>query len=263
MRALLKGAVPVWRWNDMIMLDVHPRPGGAISKRESFDQIPAPDGQIEHAWRDLFAFQLEGRGYVPDQETLYQAWKLAMHKFAIDGGFRAVMGVENFLDLDHVSEDDADDSERELLNAVRSAIWWSPVLRKPTGTAFGQEEIGELDQVMTTAWVGKLVLQHMSKGDTAVDAEQFITEWRNLLPEKWSVGLGFDVLDQESYHLETDVGGVRIIRWLGEDCSRATNGLAKEKGVLESVAKDSKPEAGVVGKRKWHEKFKDSRNIKK
>lgn len=260
-RALLKGLVPVWQWNDMTMLDIHKSVGGAVSKREFFDQIPAPENRIEHAWRELFAFQLRDRGYVPAQETLYQAWKQVMHKFNMDGGIRPGLGPENFLEA--TLEDDLNDGERELLNLVRSAIWCSPTLRKPADIATEQNEIGELDRAITTAWVGRLVLQHMSQDDRAVNAEQFITKWRNLLPEKWSNDLGFDLLNQSSYHLETNIDGVKSIRWVGEDCDREMNGVAKEKDGLGSLVRDTKPAAGAVGKRKWHEKFKDSRNVKK
>lgn len=262
-RALLKGVVPVWRWNDMIMLDMHRKVGRAVSKREFFDQIPAPDGQIEHAWRELFAFQLEGRAYVPDQEMIYRAWKQVMHKFNIDGGLRTVVSAENFLDADSVLEDDLNDGERVLLDLVRNSIWWSALLRGPTGTAMGQDDSAELDRLTTTAWVGKLVLQHMAKGDNSVDAEQFITSWRNLLPEKWDGGVAIDTLDKESYELETNVDGVSMIKWTGRESGRATDAIAKDMGGLESVAKDSKSGTGPVGKKKWHEKFKDSRNVKK
>jgi hypothetical protein len=262
-RALLKGMVPVWKWNDMIMLDIHRRASGAVSKKDFFDQIPAPDVQIAHAWRELFMFELEGRGHMPDHETLYQAWTKAMHLFEIDGGLGAVLGARNFLEVGHILEDDLSDGERKLLDAVRSAIWSSPLLRKPAETAMGQDEIVELDGRATTAWVGKLVLRHMADGDKFVDAEQFLTSWRNLLPEKWGSGVGIDVLDQESYQLETKIDGVSLIRWTGRETGRAMEGTAKGKGGLESVSKDSKPGAGSVGKRKWHEKFKDSRNAKK
>jgi hypothetical protein len=262
-RALLKGVVPVWRWNDMIMRDIHQSVGRGVSKREFFDQIPAPDGQIELAWRDLFAFQHEGRGYVPDHEMLYRAWKQVMHKFNIDGGLRTVVGAENFLDAGHILEDDLNDDERVLIDLVRSAIWCAPFLRSPTGTAMEQDGSGELDRVTTTAWVGKLVLQHAARRDKSVDAEQFVTSWRNLLPEKWGGGVEIDRLDKESYQLETNADGVSLIRWTGRESGRATDGMAKDTGGLESVAKDSKPGTGPVGKRKWHEKFKDSRNVKK
>ena len=260
-RALLRGVVPVWHWNDTAMTD---RAGRAVSKREIFDQIPAPDGRIEHAWRELFAFQLQGRGYVPDHETLCQAWRQVMHRFEIvDGGKGAVLGAKNFLHGGNTCEDDLNDGERELLDEVRSAIWWSPLLRKPTEKAAGQDEDGELDQEATAAWVGKLVLSHMASGDKVVDAEQFMIAWRNLLPEQWGSGIGFDSVDQERYQLETNVDGVNMIRWTGGEPGRAVDGIPREKGGLESVAKDSKPAAGTVGKRKWHEKFKDSRTVRK
>lgn len=259
--ALLKGLVPVWQWNDIMMPDNQNKTGVAMSKGELFNQIPAPENQIEHAWRELFAFQLQGRGYVPAQDTLYHAWTQVMDKFNMDGGFRPGLGPEDFLEA--ASEDDFNDGESELLNLVRSAIWRSPVLRKPADIAMQQNDIGELDRAITTAWVGRLVLQYMSKDGKAVDAGQFISKWRNLLPEKWSSDLGFDLLNQDSYHLEVGADGVKSIRWAGEGSGRETNGAAKEKDGLGSLARDTKPAAGAVGKRKWHEKFKDSRNVKK
>jgi hypothetical protein len=155
-----------------------------------------------------------------------------------------------------------EDDNRELLEVVGRSIWWSPVLRKPTETATRQDEDGQLDEAITTAWVGKLVLQHMASGDKSVDVEQFMTVWRNLLPEKWVRGVGIDVLGQGSYQLETSLDGVAMIR-TGVGSGRATDSSAKEKGGLESVAEDPNARAGTTGKRKWHEKFKDSRNVKR
>ena len=259
-QALLRSLVPVWRWNDGVMLD---RARSTLSKRELFDQVPASDEKIEHAWKELFAFQLNGRGYIPDANTLYQAWKQVMLRYILGEGIGAVLGAQNFLEAGNASEDDLDDGERELLQAVRYAIWWSPALRKPAETATNQDEIRKLDQVTTTAWVGKLVLHHMADGGKAIGTEQFTTSWRNLLPEQWGNGLGFDLLDQDSYQFRTDVSGQRVVEWIGEDSSSATSAVAKEKGGLEIVAKDAKTGAGTVGKRKWHEKFKDSRNVRR
>ena len=259
-RALLRSLVPVWRWNDGPMLD---RARSNLSKRELFDHVPAPDDKIEYAWKELFAFQLNGRGYVPDSKTLYHAWKQVMLRYTLSEGIGAVLGAQNFSEPSNASEDDLDNGERELLDAVRYAIWWSPALRNPAEKATKQDEIRELDQVITTAWVGELVLRHMGNGGKAIDAEQLTISWRNLLPEQWGNGLGFDLLDQDSYQLRTAASGQRIIEWVGEDNSSVTSAVVKEKGGLESVARDAKTGSGTVGKRKWHEKFKDSRNVKR
>jgi hypothetical protein len=259
-QGLLQSMVPVWKWSntDTIDLDEVAAKGVAVSKREIFDQLPAPETQIEDAWRRLFAFEVRGHGYVPDQETLYRAWEEVMDIFVGEEGREAELSADIFLGGGDVCEDD----NRELLEVVGRSIWWSPVLRKPTETAPGQDEGGELDEAITTAWVGKLVLQHMASGDQSIGVEQFMTAWRNLLPEKWGRGVGIDVLGQGSYQLETRVDGVAMIR-AGVGSGRATDGSPKEKGLLESVAKDPNARAGTTEKRKWHEKFKDSRNVKR
>jgi Sister chromatid cohesion protein Dcc1 len=259
-QGLLQSMVPVWKWSNTntIGLDEVAARGIAMSKREIFDQLPAPETQIEDAWRRLFAFEVGGHGYVPDQETLYRAWEEVMDIFVSEEGREAELSAGIFLGGGYLCEDD----NRELLEAVRRSIWWSPVLRKPTGTAPGQYEDGELDETITTAWVGRLVLQHMANGDQSTGVEQFMTAWRNLLPEKWGRGVGIDVLGQGSYQLETSVDGVAKIR-TREGTDGATDSSTKEKGLLESVAKDPNARAGTTGKRKWHEKFKDSRNVKR
>ena len=259
-RALVRALLPVWQWNDMDVLDVARR---GFSKKELFDQVPAPDVQIEHAWRELVAFQFKGGAYVPDYETLYQAWKEVMLRFTLNRGLGVMVGAKDFLEVDNTTGDDLDDGERELLDAVRCAIWWSPSLRKAPETAAKQDQIGELDQERTTGWVGKLVLRHITNSGKGVDAEQFMASWRNLLPERWGVDLGFDLLEQDSYQLGPDLNGQRVIKWTGEDNCTATSAMTGGNDGLASVAKDSKTGTGLVGKRKWHEKFKDSRNIKK
>jgi sister chromatid cohesion protein DCC1 len=258
-QGLLQSMIPVWKWNNTDTIDLNEvaAKGAAVSKREIFDQLPAPETQIEDAWRRLFAFEVRGHSYVPDQETLYRAWEEVMDIFVSEEGREAELSAGIFLGGRYLCEDN-----RELLEAVGRSIWWSPVLRKPTGTAPGQDEDGELDETITTAWVGRLVLQHMANGDQSIGVEQFMTAWRNLLPEKWGRGVGIDVLGQGSYQLETSVDGVATIRTRGRT-DGATDSSTKEKGLLESVAKDPNARAGTTGKRKWHEKFKDSRNVKR
>jgi hypothetical protein len=259
-QGLLQSMVPVWKWSntDTVDIDEVAANGVAVSKRDIFDQVPAPEIQIEDAWRKLFAFEVRGHGYIPDQETLYRAWEEVMDIFVGEEGCEAELSAQIFLGGGYLCEDD----NRELLEVVGRSIWWSPVLRKPTETAMGQDEDGQLDETITTAWVGKLVLQHMASGDKSVDVEQFMTVWRNLLPEKWGRGVGIDVLGQGSYQLETSLDGVAIIR-TGVESSRARDSSTKEKDGLESVVKDPNARAGTTGKRKWHEKFKDSRNVKR
>jgi sister chromatid cohesion protein DCC1 len=259
-QGLLQNMVPVWKWSntDPIDLDEVAAKGMAMSKMEIFNQLPAPETQIEDAWRRLFAFEVRGHGYVPDQETLYRAWEGAMDVFVSEEGREAELSAGVFLGGGYLCEDD----NRELLEAVGRSIWLSPVLRKPTGTAPGQDEDGELDETIATAWVGRLVLQHMASGDQYIGVEQFMTVWRNLLPEKWGRGVGIDALGQGSYQLETSADGVAMIRTRVET-GRETDGSTKEKGLLENVAKDPNARTGTTGKRKWHEKFKDSRNVKR
>ena len=279
-RAQLKTLVPVWQWADgmgtVVPLDRTAR--RCWTKMELFDQLPAPEGQLEHAWRELFAFELHGRSFAPDHKTLFQAWKQAMLRFTLNGGSGAVVGAQNFLEADDTtSEHDLTDSETELLDAVRRAIWWSPRLRKPTETTTPQDDIGELEQATTTAWVGKLALRNTAKDhdddndndDQAVDAEQFMTSWRNVLPEKWGLGLELDLMEPDTFQLGTDPYGRRTIKWLpGEDSDSAgAAGVGrKEKAGLESgVAKASttRPTGPLAGKRKWHDKFQASRNVKR
>lgn len=262
-RALLKALMPVWQWSDMIMQQNQRSANGALAKREYFNEIPAPDGQIEKAWRELFVVQLQGQHYVPDHETLYQAWKQAMHRFEIDGAIGTVIGSKNFSNVGNVPEDDLDDGETEVLNAVRSAIWWSPLLRKPTETAIGLDETTDIDRAMTTAWVGKLVLQHMAHGEEFVDVQQFTTSWRDLLPEKWGSGVVIEALGKECYQLETNMDGVRMIRWTRAATGGVTDSVVNKKGGRESMAMEMKAGSGTGSKRKWHEKFKASRNVKK
>jgi sister chromatid cohesion protein DCC1 len=259
-QGLLQSVVPVWKWSntETIGIDEVATNGVAVSKEEIFDQLPAPETQIEDAWRRLFAFEVRGYGYIPDQETLYRAWKEVMDIFVGEEGREAKLSADIFLGGGHLREDD----NRELLEVVRRSIWWSPVLRKPRGTATGQDEDGELDETITTAWVGQLVLQHMAGRDQPVSVEQFMVVWRNLLPEKWGRGVGIDALRQESYRLETSVDGVAMIK-TGLRTGRAADSSTKETGGLESVTRDPNARAETAGKRKWHEKFKDSRNVKR
>lgn len=284
--AHLRRVLPVWGQGTIVGAT-----GPDVKKKEVFDQIPAPDAWIEEAWRMLFVMELDENGqdegdspvFIPDTETLLEAWEDAMRGFVLGGGPRG-MGNERVLEARDFLEDD-EDAKRALsigTRAAKRAIWRSPVLR---GVGQGDGEIGEalepLYQKATTKWVGELIMG--SEGEKVVSenegnskGQRFLERLWQLLPESWADGVKFGekgagqswgfVIEEE----EGKLGG-SMVTWRETDGGAAAGPEGTERpGAKGSQAKKSGQEAkGAaaaapgLGKRKWHDKFKESRNIKR
>lgn len=57
----------------------------SVSKQEIFAEIPAPDSQIENAWRRLCCFEAYGRCYRPSDRLLLTAWIQLLEYSTIKG----------------------------------------------------------------------------------------------------------------------------------------------------------------------------------
>lgn len=136
------------------------------------------------------------------------------------------------------------------------------VVRKVEISADWHAHSGErrqrLDRAKTVQWMGMILLQVLSqKVDSAsvgvgVGMEDFLSQWSDLLPEKWRGDVGLDRLGDGYYTIARE----GLIMWVGEEAGLSV----AEKDGLGAVNANATATAAVTGgKRKWHEKFKAQR----
>jgi hypothetical protein len=199
--------------------------------RSMFSQIPTPDTSIRKAWKQLCVSrspQLSAEAriqyFIPTAQLLESAWKSVYAAYSIRTSGKGAMTRDDF-------EDDGDD---ELLT-VKMAIW--DLLRSDDG----------LNRTKTVAWVVRVLWDVVGTSGASgkVSRDDLEDIWRNHLPWEWIHDATIDKLEAGTYELYTD-GGQELVRWI--DRSHTV------RAVQPAVAKP--------GKRKWHEKFRESRNMK-
>lgn len=201
-------------------------------------QIPAPDVLIWRAWRQLCVSRCPGsranpriQHFIPDLQLLKSAWSSALVAYNIRSSGKGFMKQADF-------EDDGD-GVIELL-PVKIALWQHLRLM----------EDSILDRTKATTWVVRnlwlCMWEHSTNGHEMTYSRAMLEDmWRNALPQEYQDGASIDKLEAGTYDLCME-HGEEMIRWTG-----------RSEAITAAPPTTTKP-----GKRKWHEKFRDSRNAK-
>jgi sister chromatid cohesion protein DCC1 len=223
------------------------------SKPALLAELVAPDGPAEQAWRALLAFEFQGRCARPAASTALAVWQSLVHDAALE---RVNLAAASPVDLLRFF-----DPEQAASSSSSSPI------DAPVGEAILRHlEVGDsasissmtrstrLDRVKVVGWVGLTLLQAKTElpgSEQPFRTADFVSQWRDLLPEEWRGDVGLEKLPEGRY----TVVGEHIIVGGGADAS----GL--ERPQLPAASGEAK---STAGKRKWHDKFKAQRNeIKK
>lgn len=196
-------------------------------------QIPAPDISVRRVWQQLCVCRCSGSReeyFIPTARLLESAWTSALEAYNIRGSGKGAMEQEDF--------EDKDDDASELL-PVKNAIWQSLCTTEGDG----------LERIQTVTWVVRNLWQSMWESPTnehrkTVKRLEIEDVWRNALPREYAAEASIDKLEASTYEL-CEEEGEDMIRWTGQS----------------KVIPAAQPRANP-GKRKWHEKFRDSRNAK-
>jgi sister chromatid cohesion protein DCC1 len=195
--------------------------GNGKCKDTIFPDIPLSEGQCEHGWRELMAFEFAGSSWRPSASTLSQVWK-SINAAALAEGVK--------LDSQFLTDDVANAVAEEGFPASLAVA----ILQRLSTD--DQERDGPwscLDRNKTVAFVGKSLLGARRRGSDYLTAD-FLDAWKDCLPEMWRKDAELKAI-AGVYNLPTST----------------TVGL-KDSAV---AAAKAEPPKAAASSRKWHEKF--------
>ena len=211
------------------------------SKSALFSEIPAPDSQSEQAWRDLLAFELQGRCARPSALTALSVWQSIVNYTTLDRLHLA--GYVKFKAL--IQNEQASLVHERVAEAL---LFYLQDRALPNTTAHSML----LDRSRTVSWTGVTLLQTRSENPDSKPRllkYNFISQWQDLLPETWREDATLDKLPETCYMVEVGEEGKEMVIWNGLDGS----------GSGPAATTISEEPKATSGKRKWHEKFKAQR----
>ena len=211
----------------------------AKTKAAIFSDIPLSDGECEQAWTKLIAFEIRERksAYRPTAKILTKTWSsvsLSAIGKSIDlsTGLK-VTELEDLVDsLDEIPSELAVAMIKRLVASDQQALLSDMPLSEiePSATF-------TLDRTKTVRLVGTWLLE--SLGETT--QVELIRQWQNLLSETW----------REDAQLSAIEGG-----YTSSAGGKVTSVSSVQQ---EGSSKSTTAPATTAAKRKWHEKFAQTR----
>ncbi|KAK0942010.1 hypothetical protein LTR48_003328 [Friedmanniomyces endolithicus] len=199
------------------------------SQQQIFDDIPLSQAECEAAWRDLSCFyMLEPWGYfLPTPSAKVQVWRSILNSavhFGVDKPGRfSAHEVERIFDRNE------EDWPSELGHAMLASVC---------------DHEGMLDP---GKWVRAVGLDLLAvAGTRGLPASELLKKWKDTLPEQWRSAAKVEALPRSEYTLSDD--------------RKTITSAGAESGVAAAAA-ESKSTLGA--KRKWHEKFRESKKAAK
>lgn len=212
----------------------------SVSKEALFSEIPAPNAEIEQAWRDLLAFEFQGRCAKPSASTSFGVWHSVIHWAALERwDLAGDVDFKGFFVTEQSPSIEALVAQAILINLEHE--------KSPNSTASSLH----LDRTKVVRWTGMTLLQARSErpdSNPQLLKDDYVSQWQDLLPEAWREDAVLDKLPSGSYAIEV-VEGKETIIWIGSD----------ESGSGTAQTATSEAAKATSGKRKWHEKFKAQR----
>ncbi|KAK0922845.1 hypothetical protein LTR91_005039 [Friedmanniomyces endolithicus] len=200
------------------------------SQQQLFDDIPLSQAECEAAWRDLACFELKKKPkgcFLPTASAKVQVWRSILSSavaFGVDKPARfSAHQVERIFDRNE------EDSPNELGHAMLASVC---------------DHEGMLDP---GKWVRAVGLDLLAvEGVRGLPASELLKKWRDALPEQWRKRVQVEALARSEYTLSDDRKMITL--------------AGAESGVAVAAA-ETKSTLGA--KRKWHEKFRESKKAAK
>ncbi|TKA75969.1 hypothetical protein B0A55_00690 [Friedmanniomyces simplex] len=195
-----------------------------VSKQQVFDDIPLCQAECETAWRDLACFELsDPQGcFLPTASAKVQAWRSILD-LAVASGVDMTGDIMP-KPIDMIIEQN-EDWPVELAQAVLASV---------------SNDRGCIDQSKCLVSVGLDLLA--MEGARGMPVSDLLKSWRDSLPEKWRAAAKVEALPRSHYTLDDSR---KIIAYANAETGAAATAAA------------SKSTLGA--KRKWHEKFRESK----
>lgn len=196
------------------------------------------------------------KAYIPSTKLLLETWNriveaATMSDTKITGDLEADVLLEGFSDIEDLMDNSAGDVYKAIAKTMfeRDGYFVALALIKKAKNVGEKDTINEME---TARWVGNMILKvHDSQtGGTGIEKESFEKQWEDAVPTGWVKYCSVEVLGSAcAIELEDEK---EMVVW-------------REYGQITAVqnGEDTKAAAPSKGKRKWHEKFAASRNVKR
>ena len=216
-----------------------------LTKTEVYANIPAPDSHVDAIYRRLFITEIADLSlFLPSDAVLWAAWQSIAQTCVL-------AGVRIDRDDRRAIETAIETVGKDEVTAPLDAIIGSILSNNDLWT-----ENGQIRVVTVLGWTRRWLRSTQDASDTVA---AFVTTWQSTLPEAW--------WEQAEEFL------LQHCRVTANFDASTSNKLYRVEG-REALVSDLEPadSAGsappaklvmVTGKRKWHEKFKESRNAKR
>ncbi|KAK5083776.1 hypothetical protein LTR05_006281 [Lithohypha guttulata] len=198
------------------------------------------------------------KAYISSPKLLLETWTrlfeaATMSDTKITGDLEADMLLEGFSDIEDLMDSSAGDVYKAIAKTMfeRDGYFVALALIKKATNVGEKDTINEME---TARWVGNVILQvHDSQtGGTGIEKESFEKQWEDAVPTGWVKYCSVEVLGSAcAIELEKEKEMV-VWREYGQITAAQTGESTQ------AVAT-----ASSKGKRKWHEKFAASRNVKR
>ncbi|KAL8759252.1 MAG: hypothetical protein Q9184_003692 [Pyrenodesmia sp. 2 TL-2023] len=167
---LLEAALPLYPESEPVK-----RPGSdeARSKQSVFTDIPISSQEFNQTWTSLCAFEVEGQAYRPAPGMLWMVWKSLLSACTIKG-----CSLDQPLNLDFLAGAVEDDEiPIPLLDAVMNRV--------STDEGVIEPRYARIDVTKCVQWTGAVLLQSDSTDSNHLAVSEFLTIWKDQLPESW------------------------------------------------------------------------------
>lgn len=200
-----------------------------LSKERLFANVPFSDMECQVAFEYMACFELEDPAgcFIPSAQAKVQAWTTILEyasTFRLD--LTIPLSVTEAVNI--IS--DTTDLPKALIKAVRDAVSSQELFSKSTTTIIEEDCV---------TFVGLSQLEASTQGRGVTLKADFMSAWKDLLPEKWR-GTASLTLLKDQYVLEGS-----SIAFAGSTAD------------LRTAPYMAVPAAGT--KRKWHDKFRASK----
>lgn len=231
-----------------------------ITKRQLFDGIPLSETECEQGWKQLACFESSNpQGcFAPTALMIERAWAAILSAATAQGldmtAFISSSYVESLLDP---AEGMPAEFSKALLESMRA---------QGADQNFSGDEQGIiLDRTRCAETVGGSKLEAMcldtDKTPTGkLSNSKFTQAWQDAMPENWRDAAQLDAL--KVWHEITDSGTCADQRqdiYKLEDDGQHVTFIGESSSTAASDAAAPADPKKVLGKRKWHEKFKPSK----
>lgn len=202
-------------------------------KNALLQDTPLSPEEFDKTWKQLCAFEILGRAWLPAPSALAMVWKSILSAAIARG-----VNLEKRFELKSLAEMVGDDG-------FPWALFMAVVMRLVSDTDYLKNEYVSLSRDKTVQWVGIVCLQRAGESEQAntegIPQSDFLAQWYDLLPEGWRKHASMDLLKAKYSHL--DPSQEKTV--FGED-------------IFDPTSLETSPSANTSGKanRNWHEKFK-------